>query len=44
MGVLGVLGFLSFWERGRPLILCFLGGLGAASFGLLVIVINAAVH
>ena len=44
MGVLGVLGFLSFWERRRPLILCLLGGLGAASFGLLVIVINAAVH
>jgi hypothetical protein len=44
MGVLGVLGFLSFWERGRPLILCFLGGLGAAFFGLLVIGINAAVH
>lgn len=42
--VLGVEGFLSFAERGSPIIVRILGGVGTALFGLLMLVLNVIVH
>ncbi len=44
MAILGIIGYRAFAQRGRPIIVRILGGLGAAMFGFLVIVLNILVH
>jgi len=44
MVILGIIGYRAFAERKRPIIVRILGGLGAAMFGFLVIVLNIIVH
>ena len=44
MVILGVIGYRAFAERKRPIIVRILGGLGAAMFGFLVILLNILVH
>jgi hypothetical protein len=42
--ILGVLGFQSFAQRGSPIAIRILGGLGTALFGAIMIALNIAVH
>jgi len=42
--ILGLLGFLSFAERGHRIPMRIVGALSAALFGVLIIVLNTAVH
>ncbi|MCY7412642.1 MAG: hypothetical protein LH471_06350 [Salinibacterium sp.] len=42
--ILGIVGYRAFAERKRPIIVRILGGLGAAMFGFLVILLNVIVH
>lgn len=42
--VLGVLGFLAFTQRRSPIVVRILGAIGTALFGLVMIVLNIAVH
>jgi hypothetical protein len=44
MVVLAALGYASFAQRKRPVIIRILGALGTAFFGLLMIVLNIVVH
>jgi len=44
MVILGIVGYRAFAERKRPIIVRILGGLGAAMFGFLVILLNILVH
>lgn len=44
MVILGIIGYRAFAQRGRPIIVRVLGGLGAAMFGFLVILLNILVH
>jgi predicted anti-sigma-YlaC factor YlaD len=44
MVILGVLGYQAFAQRGSPVIVRILGAVGTALFGLLMIVLNIAVH
>jgi len=44
MIILGLLGYTSFAQRKSHVVVCILGGIGTAFFGLLVILFNVAAH